>query len=111
GALGGQILFHGRKRTDFFPSFYSGMDIILSPNIPFVLHPGSFDGFPTGACMEAGICGVAVFCSDVLKQNIRFRDGEEIVVVPPDPAEIEETIWRYYRNPDALYRLSARGME
>jgi hypothetical protein len=87
------------------------MDAILSPNVPFLLYPGAFDGFPTGACMEAGISGVAVFCSDVLKQNIRFRDREEIVIVPPDPDEIEETIWGYYRNPDALYRLSAQGME
>lgn len=111
GELGGRILFHGGKRTDFFPAFYAGMDAILSPNVPFVLYPGAFDGFPTGACMEAGISGVAVFCSDVLKQNIWFRDREEIVIVPPDPNEIEETIWGYYRNPDALYRLSAQGME
>lgn len=107
--LDGRILFHGRRATDFFPPFYAGMDIILSPNVPFVLHPGAFDGFPTAACAEAGLCGVAVFCSDVLCQNVRFRDREEIVIVPPDPGDIEETIWQYYSDPDALYRLSELG--
>jgi glycosyltransferase involved in cell wall biosynthesis len=48
GDLAGRIRFHGVRPTSFFPSFYAGMDIILSPNTHSVLAPGAFDGFPTG---------------------------------------------------------------
>ena len=82
----GQVKFYGAQRTEFFPSFYSQMDLILAPNIPFTLLPGAFDGFPPGGCIEAGLSGVAVFCTDVLNQNIAFKDGEELVIVFADQA-------------------------
>ncbi|MBI4770096.1 MAG: glycosyltransferase family 4 protein, partial [Chloroflexi bacterium] len=78
-AINGRISFHGPRPTDFFPAFYAGMDLILSPNAPFLLAPGAFDGFPTGGCVEAGLCGVAVFCTDPLGLNVAFKDGEELV--------------------------------
>jgi len=104
-----RITFYGLRNTDFFPGFYSRMDIVLSPNVPFVLAPGAFDGFPTASCTEAGLCGVAIFCSDPLKQNIAFRDKEEIVIISRESGEIAEIISHYYKNPEDLYRLAERG--
>lgn len=109
--LGDRIRFHGPMATESFPAFYSNMDIILSPNAPFALQPGAFDGFPTGACIEAGLCGVAVFCSDPLDQNVAFEDGEEIVVVPRDARSISESVARYYDDYDGLRRLAGKGQE
>lgn len=108
-SLGERITFYGLRNTDFFPEFYARMDLVLSPNVPFVIAPGAFDGFPTGSCMEAGLCGVAVFCSDPLGQNIAFRDGEEIVIVPRDAAEIVRLIEPYYQSPGKLYQLAEHG--
>ncbi|BCO11342.1 hypothetical protein GEOBRER4_n1738 [Citrifermentans bremense] len=108
GGLEGKVTFYGTRTTDFFPSFYAGMDIILSPNVPFVLAPGAFDGFPTGCCIEAGLCGVAVFCSDPLDLNPCFVDREDIVIVPSNPARVTEIVLEYYRYPDRLYELAAR---
>ncbi len=65
GAAAALITFYGPRPTCFFPEFYSRMDAILSPNVPFVLAPGAFDGFPTGCCIEAGLCGVPVLCTDM----------------------------------------------
>jgi glycosyltransferase involved in cell wall biosynthesis len=107
----GRINFYGARYTDFFPKFYSRMDIILSPNVPFVLSPGSFDGFPTGCCIDAGLCGVAVFCTDVLKQNIAFKDGEEIVIISRDVEEICELIENYYSNYAHLYEIARKGQK
>lgn len=109
--LGGRIHFHGPLATEFFPAFYADMDVILSPNAPFALQPGAFDGFPTGSCIEAGLCGVAVFSSDPLDQNVAFEDGEEIVVVPRDARSISETIDHYYNNYGELRRLAEKGQE
>jgi glycosyltransferase involved in cell wall biosynthesis len=101
-----KIRFYGPRTTSFFLEFYSNMDIILSPNAPFILNAGGFDGFPTGSCIEAGICGVAVFCTDQLQQNIYFRDNSNIVIITRDPYDICERITYYYKNYDSLYDLS-----
>ena len=106
-----KIEFYGVRRTEFFPRFYAGIDLILAPNVPFTILPGAFDGFPPGGCIEAGLCGVGVFCTDPLNQNIVFKDGEEIVIVPRDVQGICELIDRYYKNYDALVRLAERGQQ
>lgn len=82
-AIRDRFHFHGSRPTSFFPGFYSRMDAILSPNVPFVLRKGAFDGFPTGACMEAGLCGVPVVCTDELGLNTEFRHGEDIMLIEP----------------------------
>ena len=109
--LDGKIKFYGVRQTEFFPQFYSEMDLILAPNLPFKLIPGAFDGFPTGGCIEAGLCGVAVFCTDPLDQNIAFKDGEEIVIVPRNAERICELIEKYYHDYDELTQLARRGQE
>lgn len=106
-----KINFHGWKYTDLFADFYANMDIILSPNRPFVISPGSFDGFPTGACVEAGLCGVAVFCTDPLQQNIMFQDGQEIIIIQPSAQEICDRVQYFYHSPEELYRLSSQGQQ
>jgi glycosyltransferase involved in cell wall biosynthesis len=106
-----KMRFYGWRYTDFFPDFYAHMDIILSPNRPFVLSPGSFDGFPTGCCVEAGLCGVAVFCTDPLQQNIKFQDGEEIAIVKPNVREICDQVEHFYHSSEELYKLSSQGQQ
>jgi len=106
--LENNITFYGQKTTDFFPDFYSGMDLILSPNRPAFL-PGAFDGFPTGACAEAALSGVALFCTDCLNLNVAFKDREEIVIISLSVQEICETIEYYWENYDKLSELAKRG--
>jgi glycosyltransferase involved in cell wall biosynthesis len=103
-----RIRFYGFQRTDFFPAFYAGMDVILSPNVPFVLGPGYFDGFPTGCCIEAGMCGVAVLCTDELGLNVAFKDGEEIVIVPRNVEAICGRVLAFYRDEAALDEMSRK---
>jgi glycosyltransferase involved in cell wall biosynthesis len=107
--LGDRIIFYGSQRPEFFGDFYNRMDLILSPNAPFILHPGAFDGFPTGCCIEAGMCGVAVMATDNLKQNVAFRDGVDILIINRDADEIARRIEYYYGQPQELYALANRG--
>ena len=110
GDLQSRISFYGSQYTDFFPGFYANMDIIISPNIPFVLAPGAFDGFPTSCCIEAGFCGVAVFCTDELAMSHGiFKDREEIVIISREPSEISDVIEEYIARPDLLAKLASRG--
>jgi glycosyltransferase involved in cell wall biosynthesis len=107
--LDGLLTFHGIMKTDALHRFFAEMDLILSPNVPFKLRPGGFDGFPTGSCVEAGLCGVAVFCSDELKLNTAFQDGEELVLLTRNPDEIFATVAAYCHDPARLRQLAARG--
>jgi glycosyltransferase involved in cell wall biosynthesis len=106
-----KIHFYGTIYTNFLIDFYAKMDIILSPNKPFVLRPGAFDGFPTGACVEAGLSGVAVFCSDPLQQNIMFQDSKEIVIISANAEEVCHRMLYFCERPEELYALAARGQE
>lgn len=90
--LGNRIRFHGRIETVNLPMFFSGMDVIVSPNKPRVLHPGNFDGFPTGSCTEAALCGVTVVASDSLGQNPGYPDGRGMLIIQPTAEAVEEAI-------------------
>ena len=105
--LGDKVIDHGHQDTSFFPEFHSGMDMILSPNKPFVdpKYPGAFDGFPTGCCVEAGMCGTAVLCTDLLDNNVVFEDGKDIRIIPYDVDGICDIVLSYYNNLDSLYGL------
>ncbi len=108
--LDGRIVFYGLRDHSFFPEFYSGMDIIVSPNAPFVLIPGkNYDGFPTGCCIDAALNNVGVFCTDILSQNVHFEHRKNIFIIPLLANDIADSIVEYYRDPDKLYTLSACG--
>jgi glycosyltransferase involved in cell wall biosynthesis len=110
GELEGRITFYGPQYRNFFPGFHANMDIILSPNIPFALDPGVFDGFPTGCCIEAALCGVAVFCTDELAMNNgTFKDREEIVIISREPEEICGVVEEYLSRPSSLAELATKG--
>lgn len=106
-ALGSRITFYGPRPNSFFPEFYRHMDAIVSPNRASVLTPGAFDGFPTGACAEAGAAGLVVLCSDPLGQNDRFSE-EEIVLIGQDAGEIAERLLDLASSPDDAAARAAR---
>ncbi len=105
------IVFHGFINHDKFELFFKDKDIILSPNRPFALKNGAFDGFPTASCTEASANGVAMFISDVLEQNLYYRNGEDCVFIENDPIKISESIETYLKEPDKLYTLAQAGLK
>lgn len=106
-ALGSKITFYGPRPNSFFPEFYRRMDAIVSPNRASVLTLGAFDGFPTGACAEAGAAGVVVLCSDPLGQNDRFSE-DEIMLVGQDAGEIAVRLHDLASNPEDAAARAAR---
>jgi glycosyltransferase involved in cell wall biosynthesis len=108
--LRGRITFYGHQFTPFFPGFYSRMDLIVSPNMPFVALPGSFDGFPTGACVEAALCGTAMFISDELSMNEgRLQDGKDVVIISCEPEKIAAAVEKHVADATELAALGQNG--
>ena len=104
-----RMTFYGKRNMEWFDEFYRDKDIILSPNLPSAVSAGSFDGFPTGSCVDAGLRKTALFCTDELKLNTRFIDGQEIVIIPHNIGQIVETIEKYYKNPQKLKEIAENG--
>ncbi|PUE54818.1 hypothetical protein B9Z36_12495 [Limnohabitans sp. Rim8] len=103
------IDFYGLLNTTDLKEFFLTQDIIISPNRPFLLHSGNFDGFPTGCCVEASLCGVAVVCSDELKLNRYYTDGLNMVICDPTPDAIVKRVIKLIDNPDLLENIGTRG--
>jgi len=59
--------------------------------------------------MEAGLCGVAVFCSDPLRLNLAFKDKDDIVIITREPREVTADLDYFYKNPEELYRIAESG--
>jgi lipopolysaccharide transport system ATP-binding protein len=108
-AVRSRFRFLGTLPTVELKAFFQGQDLIVSPNRPFVLGPGVFDGFPTGCCVEAALCGVTIVCSDVLGLNRAYVDGEDIVICDPDPAAIVGRVRELVMDPQRLSRIGTRG--
>lgn len=110
--LAGRLRFHGRLDTPELMHFFHDMDVIVSPNRPFLLHPGNFDGFPTGCCVEASLCGVAVIASDPLALNHgRYRDGQDMLISPPDAVAIVERVRELCGAPQRISAIGRAGRE
>jgi glycosyltransferase involved in cell wall biosynthesis len=105
-----RIKFYGPLDPEQFNAFFRYMDIILSPNISGKIFPGSFDGFPTASCIEAGLRGTAIFAVDEFKSGAgHFTDGKDIVLINYDLAHIVSKVEEYYRDPTELKAVGQRG--
>jgi lipopolysaccharide transport system ATP-binding protein len=93
--------------------FFSQVDIIVAPSRPGLLHAGNFDGFPTGACVEASLCQVAVVATDALQQNPGYVDQESIFLLDlqqePLALQIERAIRHLALNPGQLSQVAIQG--
>jgi len=102
--------FHGLKKFEELKPIFLEQDIILSPNRPFILNIGSFDGFPLGAVVEAALNGAAPIVTDELKQNTVFSD-DEVIIVRPDAEEIASKIEHLIDNPELLNLISKNAQK
>ncbi|MCK0206465.1 glycosyltransferase [Starkeya koreensis] len=104
-----RISFYGLRDQEWLRDFYRDKDLILLCNIPFVISPGAFDGFPTACGSDAMLNEVALFCTDPLNLNCAFVDGRDIVIVPYDVDAIVEKLSWYREHPHELAELARNG--
>lgn len=102
--------FHGLKKYEELQPIFLEQDIILSPNRPFILNKGSFDGFPLGTVVEAVFNGAVPIVTDQLKQNTVFNE-DEVIIVKPDAKEIVLKIEELISNPELLNLISKKAQK
>lgn len=108
-SLGDSITFYGYQNFSHLTAIYQKMDVILSPNRPFILNNGRFDGFPLGTVIEAVFNGVVAIVTDELKQNTVFDNYHELIITKPKVESFEEEIIKLIENPINLKNISNDG--
>ena len=104
------LRFHGLlESSTTLWEFTQELDLIVSPQRPFQLYPGNFDSFPTMSAVEASLRGAVMMCSDVLQMNDHYRDGVEIVVVPPQPDLLARKVSSLLDDPAHLVSIARAG--
>ncbi len=105
------IQFYGYQKFEKLSTIYKNMDVLVSPNKPFVLGKGSFDGFPLGTVVEAALNGVVTLITDGLKQNRVFTTNEDLIIIESKSSSIEKEIIALIKQPEKLYLISKKGRE
>jgi glycosyltransferase involved in cell wall biosynthesis len=103
--------FYGYKKYEELPDVFKKMDVFLSPNRPFVLNDGEFDGFPLGTVIEAALNNVLVIVTDKLQQNSVFVNGEDIIISDCNLLSFEKEIIDLIENPEKLINISNQGRQ
>ena len=106
-----KIQFYGYQKFEGLSTIYKKMDVLVSPNKPFVLGKGAFDGFPLGTVVEAALNGVVALITDGLKQNTIFIPNEDLIIIESNSRSIEKEIIDLINQPEKLYLISEKGRE
>jgi len=108
--LDGILTFHGTLKTKELKGFFTGIDLVVSPNRPGALSENAFDGFPLGSVVEAALCGAGMVATDALDQNRLFMDGRNILIVQPSAADIVHRVRELIDAPGGIGRLAQAGL-
>lgn len=107
--LGNKITFYGYLNYQELKSVFSKTDLIISPNKPFELCDGCFDGFPLASIVEAVLNGVVALVADELDENAHFTSGEDVIIIAPETESIMDVVENLIDNPQKIKLISNKG--
>lgn len=107
-----RVTFYGPQPNALLKPFYAGMDAIVAPSIAVRgLKEGGlfFDGFPTGSCVEASLCGVAMVATDPFGLNRYYENGRDILITSIEPDAIADALIDLGRHPEKMKSVAESG--
>lgn len=110
--LNSYFVFHGLLNESDFASVFENTQIIISPNRPFALQEGAFDGFPLGSSISAGFYGNIMCLTDYFEEGQKsgWIDMENFVKITLDPYESAKKISKLFENPVLLRKLQSNSL-
>lgn len=95
-----RISFLGKMDEDKLNEFLEFTDCIISPNQPFKLSKGAYDGFPLSVVIAAALNNNLIFSTDYFDEGskIEFQDHIHFIKVDPDPEDILNKFQAIYKN-------------
>jgi glycosyltransferase involved in cell wall biosynthesis len=105
------VTFYGYVDYSELKEVFKGIDILVSPNKPFILGKGAFDGFPLGTAIEAALNGVLVIAADELNENRMFENQNDIIIIESNWESIYNEIYSLISEPERIQQISCKGRE
>ena len=108
-------VLHGAVDGQRLPEVLREIDVCIFPTRAGLLGPGSFDGYPTGSAIEAGLAGCLVMTTNPLAQVTPLRPGRDLEEVAPDPESVAAAVLRIVQQPaqwlDGRRRQTMQAMD
>lgn len=101
----GSIEFHGLVNSWELPSLLSEIDICVFPTRSGCLGEGSFDGFPVGAAVEAGLAGCVVITTNPLAQESPLLPNRHYLEIGPSSKQVADHILQLNVDRPRLHQL------
>lgn len=103
------LVVHGYLANDELDHLFSSMDIIVSPNRPFQLCEGCFDGFPLATVVQAGLNGVCMIATDELAENEFLTNWEDIIIIKPHKESLIDSINELLTKQNLIWTIGNNG--
>lgn len=105
----GPFIFHGPMPSHNLQRLLSTLDICVFPTRRDQLGVGSFDGFPTGAAVEAGLAGCAVLTTNPLQQQTPLLEGHDYLGISAEITDVRDRILELHLDRVRLHNLRLRA--
>ena len=103
------ISFYDYQNSEKLNDIFKNIDVIVSPNKPFILRNGAFDGFPLAVTVEAVLSGVVAIVNDYFCEGTMFKNNEEIIITDGIIETYVEKIKFLFENPKEKNQISELG--
>jgi glycosyltransferase involved in cell wall biosynthesis len=107
--LRSKFIFHGQLEESDFGDVLNSTHILLSPNQPFKLSVGSYDGFPLGTSVLAGFFRNVLVLTDFFNESekIGFINGRDFVKIELDVKTIVIQILELMKDRSKMISISS----
>lgn len=107
------IKFLGLLAESNLNDFLSKTHIVLSPNSPFKLHKGAYDGFPLGAVGTAGVLGNLILTTDFFNESkfIGFIPNEHFVLIQDNEVDVLDKLTYYIYSFEERKKIALSGQK
>lgn len=101
--------FHGAVASSDLSTMLSNFDFAVFPTRSNQLGNGTFDGFPTGAAVEAGLAGCVVLTTNPLMQECPLTPGKDYFVIEASTDSIVEMLLTLNSDQESLNKLKKQS--
>ena len=103
--------FIGLIPNNELPKLFRSVSVSVFPTRASILDPGSFDGFPVGAAVEAAIHGNAIITTNPLKMKSPFRRSKDYELIEPEAKSLTHSLKRLVSRPKKLKSLRTNAFK
>ncbi|UFH34141.1 hypothetical protein [Flavobacterium acetivorans] len=105
------IVFKGVMNEFEFETILKETHIMISPNKPFILNKGAFDGFPLATSVTASLFGNVNFMTDYFNESehLDIIDGMDFVKLNNDINETTQKIITLHYDKELLKTIAING--